>query len=56
MRATLNKVVGLKPTLGTISTEGLFPACKNTDCVCIIARTMDDAEPIWSVMKAIALE
>lgn len=44
--AALNGVVGLKPTLGTVSTEGLFPACKNIDCVCIIARTIDDAEEV----------
>lgn len=50
--AAFNGVVGLKPTLGTISTEGLIPACKNIDCVCVIARTMDDAEAAWSVMKA----
>lgn len=49
--AALNGVVGLKPTLGTISTEGLLPACKNIDCVCVIARTMDDAEHVWNVMK-----
>ncbi|PMD13844.1 putative glutamyl-tRNA amidotransferase subunit A [Hyaloscypha hepaticicola] len=49
--AALNGVVGLKPTLGSISTEGLSPACKNIDCVCVIARTMDDAEHVWSVMK-----
>ncbi|KIW22648.1 allophanate hydrolase [Cladophialophora immunda] len=50
--AALNGVVGLKPTLGTISTEGLFPACKNIDCVCAMARTMDDVEVVWTVMKA----
>ena len=50
--AALNGVVGLKPTLGTISTQGLFPACKNIDCVCVIARTMDDADEVWTVIKA----
>lgn len=49
--AAFNGVVGLKPTLGTISTEGLFPACKNIDCICVMARTMDDAESVWSVVK-----
>ncbi|KIX93085.1 uncharacterized protein Z520_11142 [Fonsecaea multimorphosa CBS 102226] len=50
--AALNGVVGLKPTLGTISTEGLFPACKNIDCVCVMARTVDDVEQVWGVMRA----
>jgi allophanate hydrolase len=49
--AAFNGVVGLKPTLGTISSEGLFPACKNIDCVCVIATTMNDAEEVWSVLK-----
>jgi allophanate hydrolase len=49
--AALNGVVGLKPTLGTISSEGLFPACRNIDCVCVIARTMGDAEQVWSLLK-----
>jgi allophanate hydrolase len=49
--AALNGLVGIKPTLGTISSEGLFPACKNIDCVCVMARTMDDAEQAWEVMK-----
>lgn len=50
--AALNGIVGLKPTLGCISTTGLFPACKNIDCVCTIAQTIDDAEIVWDVMRA----
>lgn len=50
--AAYNGVIGLKPTLGTISTEGLFPACKNIDCVCVIARTINDADQAYQVMKA----
>jgi allophanate hydrolase len=49
--AALNGLVGLKPTLGTISAEGVFPACKNIDCVCLMARTMDEAEQVWEVMR-----
>ncbi|OAG40068.1 hypothetical protein AYO21_05749 [Fonsecaea monophora] len=50
--AAFNGVVGLKPTLGTISSEGLFPACKNIDCVCVMVRTMEDVEAAWAVMRA----
>lgn len=50
--AALNGVVGLKPTLGCVSTTGLFPACKNIDCVCVIAQTVDDAETVWDVIRA----
>jgi allophanate hydrolase len=49
--AALNGLVGLKPTLGTISSQGLFPACKNIDCVCVMSRNMEDAEAVLKVMK-----
>jgi allophanate hydrolase len=53
--AALNGVVGFKPTLGCISATGLFPACKNIDCVCVMARTVDDAEVVWDVAKSFDL-
>lgn len=49
--AALNGVVGLKPTLGTLSTVGLVPACKTADCVTVVAKTVDDAQAAWGVMK-----
>jgi allophanate hydrolase len=53
--AALNGIVGFKPTLGCISAAGLFPACKNIDCVCVMARTVDDAEVVWNVAKSFDL-
>lgn len=50
--AAFNGIVGFKPTLGRISTTGLFPACKNIDCVCVMARTVDDAKAVWDVAKS----
>ncbi|KAI9738073.1 MAG: hypothetical protein M1818_005501 [Claussenomyces sp. TS43310] len=50
--AALNGLVGLKPTLGTISTEGLVPACKTADCVTVLARSIEDARLAWQEMKA----
>ena len=50
--AALNGIVGFKPTLGCISTTGLFPACKSIDCVCIMARTIDDAKAVWDIVKS----
>ncbi|KAB5559556.1 putative glutamyl-tRNA amidotransferase subunit A [Coniochaeta sp. 2T2.1] len=50
--AALNGVVGLKPTLGTISTVGLVPACKTADCITVIARTVSDARVAQGVMTA----
>jgi allophanate hydrolase len=35
-------VVGLKPTLGSVSTRGLVPACRSLDAVSVFARTVDD--------------
>jgi amidase/allophanate hydrolase len=31
--AAFNGVVGLKPTIGVISTRGLVPNCRTLDCV-----------------------
>jgi allophanate hydrolase len=49
--STLNGVIGLKPTLGTLSTVGLIPACKTADCITVIARSVNDAKAAWDVMK-----
>jgi allophanate hydrolase len=42
--AAFNGIVGLKPTKGLLSTEGVVPACKSLDCVSIFARTVAEAE------------
>jgi allophanate hydrolase len=41
--AMLNNIVGLKPSLGLVSTAGLVPACRTLDCVSVLALTVDDA-------------
>src|SRR5437868_12586909 len=41
--AMLNNIVGLKPSLGLISTAGVVPACRTLDCVSVFALTTDDA-------------
>jgi allophanate hydrolase len=41
--AMLNNIVGLKPSLGLISTAGLVPACRTLDCISIFTLTVDDA-------------
>jgi len=51
--AGLNNVVGLKPSLGAVSTKGVVPACRTLDCVCVFAGTVDDA---WTVYEVIAGE
>ncbi|KAJ5378119.1 Urea carboxylase [Penicillium cataractarum] len=41
--AGLNNVIGLKPTRGALSTQGVLPACRTLDCVSIFALTLEDA-------------
>ncbi|MDX1589279.1 MAG: allophanate hydrolase [Oleiphilaceae bacterium] len=45
--AGLNNLVGLKPTRGAISTEGVVPACRSLDCVSIFAHTLNDARTVY---------
>jgi len=49
--AGLNNIVGLKPSLGLISTFGVVPACRTLDCVSVFALTVDDA---WAALAAMA--
>jgi allophanate hydrolase len=49
--AMLNNIVGLKPSLGLVSTAGVVPACRTLDCVSILALTVADA---WAVLRVIA--
>jgi len=41
--AAFNNIVGLKPTRGLLSMDGVLPACASLDCVSIFARTVEDA-------------
>ncbi|NEW88206.1 allophanate hydrolase [Rhodopseudomonas sp. WA056] len=50
--AMLNNIVGLKPSLGMISTAGVVPACRTLDCVSVFALTTDDALTALRVMAA----
>ncbi|MGJ5094670.1 allophanate hydrolase [Bradyrhizobium oligotrophicum] len=50
--AMLNNIVGLKPSLGMISTTGLVPACRTLDCISVFSLTVDDAVAALSVMAA----
>jgi allophanate hydrolase len=48
--AAFNNIVGLKPSLGLISTAGVVPACRTLDCVSVFALTVDDAFAALRVM------
>jgi allophanate hydrolase len=49
--AALGNIIGLKPSLGLVSTAGVVPACRTLDCVSIFALTVDDA---FAALTAIA--
>ena len=48
--AALNNIVGLKPTCGTLSSNGLVPCCPSIDCPSIFALSVSDASHIASIM------
>jgi allophanate hydrolase len=48
--AMLNNIVGLKPSLGLISTAGVVPACRTLDCVSVFSLTVDDAMAALTAM------
>jgi allophanate hydrolase len=49
--AGFNNIVGLKPTKGLVSTNGVLPACRSIDCVSIFAQTAPDAAAVLAVLR-----
>jgi allophanate hydrolase len=48
--AMFNNIVGLKPSLGLVSTAGVVPACRTLDCVSVFSLTVDDAMTALTAM------
>ncbi|MEV6304841.1 allophanate hydrolase [Actinoplanes sp. NPDC051861] len=48
--AAFQGIVGIKPTLGTVSTAGVVPACPSWDAVTIFARDLDTADAAMAAM------
>jgi len=46
----LNNIVGLKPSVGLVSTSGVVPACRTLDCVSVFSLTVDDAMTALAAM------
>ena len=44
--AAFNNLVGVKPSLGLLSTSGVVPACRTLDCVSIFAKNAEDAATV----------
>ncbi len=50
--AAFGNVVGLKPTVGSVSARGVVPACRSLDTVSVFARTVDEALSVLRVIAA----
>lgn len=48
--AALNGIIGIKPTLGLVSTLGLQPACRTIDGITVMGSRLDDALTLLSVI------
>ena len=48
--AAFTNTVGLKPTRGAISTQGVVPACRTLDCVSIFALNVEDAQTVYRLI------
>lgn len=48
--AAFNHLVGLKPTKGRWSTQGLVPACRSIDCITVFTDQLADAQLVDSVV------
>ena len=48
--AGLNNVVGLKPSLGAVSSRGMLPACRTLDTLSVFAGTVTDADAVFRAM------
>ena len=49
--AALNNLVGVKPSLGLLSTAGVLPACRTLDCVSIFTKNIADAGAVLKVAQ-----
>jgi allophanate hydrolase len=49
--AALNGIVGIKPTVGSMSTRGLVPAMRPLDCPSVFARNIADAALVARTMR-----
>ncbi len=48
--AAFGNIVGLKPTLGSVSTCGVVPACRSVDTVSVLARSVDETLRVQRVI------
>lgn len=49
--AMFNHLIGVKPSCGLLSTQGVVPACRTLDCVTIFTKTVSDAKQVLAVAQ-----
>ncbi|MET0578048.1 MAG: amidase family protein [Ilumatobacteraceae bacterium] len=49
--ASLNGIVGVKPTVGRLDTAGMVPAVRRLDCPSVFARTVGDAVKVVAALE-----
>ncbi len=54
--AAFNNLVGVKPSLGLLSTFGVVPACRTLDCVSIFAKNVEDAAAVLQVAQGFDID
>lgn len=50
--ASLNNLVGLKPSKGLVSCKGVVPACRSLDCVTVFSGTVEETSQVLSVIAS----
>lgn len=48
--AAFNRLIGIKPSKGLVSTTGVLPACRTLDCVTVLARDLPTARRAYDQM------
>lgn len=48
--AAFGNIVGLKPTVGSVSVRGMVPACRSIDTISVFARSVDEALTVQRVL------
>lgn len=48
--AAFGNIVGLKPTIGSVSGRGMVPACRSIDTISVFAATVDEALAVQRIM------
>lgn len=50
--AGYNGCVGIKPTVGSVSSMGVVPACAALDCLTVFAGSVEDASEVMRLMRS----